>query len=391
MSKLKEGSKILIANDSVGITGVQVSTKNLTKEIEKRGYEVILLQPTDDEFLNITVPVEKQFQWTLFATPVVTKRILNERPDAILITTVEAPIGKATKDVCRTLESRKIVKDCPFTLMYTTNHGIYIEKNIDNAIFNNNLAAKPTLKKVEEQIINAVESEFLRNRFSGAERVLVNSKSSKEKLNGIGIDNVVVAPRGIDLKAYHLPTPDDENPYLKFDWYQNDPKPVLLYLGRVAFEKDIHLFLEGDQPGYHRVVVGPGPALNSLRNTYGDKEDVHFIGPVPNEQVPSFFMYARLSFFPSSFDTFGLTIIESAACGTPVVAYHVPGPKDVIKDDVMGIIVKKGRPLFEGLSRALDIDRIECSEYTRKKYSWKKSAKKILENLYPIKWGKDKD
>ena len=159
----------------------------------------------------------------------------------------------------------------------------------------------------------------------------------------------------------------------------------------MAFEKDIHLFLEGDQPGYHRVVVGPGPALNSLRNTYGDKEDVHFIGPVPNEQVPSFFMYARLSFFPSSFDTFGLTIIESAACGTPVVAYHVPGPKDVIKDDVMGIIVKKGHPLFEGLSRALDIDRIECSEYTRKKYSWKKSAKKILENLYPIKWGKDKD
>jgi len=391
MSKLKEGSKILIANDSVGITGVQISTKNLSKEIKKRGYKVVLLQPTDKEFLNITVPIEKQFQWTLFATPVVAKRILNEKPDAILITTVEAPIGKATRDVCRILESRKIAKECPFTLMYTTNHGISIDKNIDNAIFNNTLAAKPNLKKAEESIINAIESEFLKNRFSGAKRVLVNSKSSKEKLNEIGIDNVAVVPRGINLKAYHLPSPEDENPYLKYDWYQEDPKPVLLYLGRVAFEKDIHLFLAGEHPEYHRVVVGQGPALNALRNEYGTGQNIHFMGPVPNEDVPNFFMHARLSFFPSSFDTFGLTIIESAACGTPVVAYHVPGPKDVIKEGVMGIMVKEGRSLFQGLSRALEIDRLECSEYTRKKYSWKKSAKKILENLYPIKWEKNKN
>lgn len=386
MGKLKEGSKILIANDSVGLTGVQVSTRNIAKEMEKKGYQVVLLQPTDKDFLNITVPIEKQFQWTLFATPVVTKRILQEKPDAILITTVEAPIGKATKDVCQILEARKVVKECPFTLMYTTNHGIFLDKTINNAIFNNNLAAKPSLKKLEEQIIYSIESEFLKSRFSGAKRILVNSKSSKEKLKSIGLENVVVAARGIDQKAYHLPTAGDQNPYLKFDWYQKDPKPVLLYLGRVAFEKDIHLFLEGDHPEYHRVVAGPGPALNSLENEYGANDDIHFIGPVPNEEAPSYFMYARLSFFPSSFDTFGLTIIESAACGTPVVAFDVPGPRDVIKDGVIGIKIRSGNSLFDGLGPALEIDRIACSEYTRKKYSWKKSAKKVLENLGPIKW-----
>jgi glycosyltransferase involved in cell wall biosynthesis len=388
MSKLEKGSKILIANDSVGITGVQVSTKNIAKEMKKMGYKVVLLQPTDKEFLKITIPLEKQFKWTLFATPAVTKRILKEKPDAILITTVEAPIGKSTKDVCQTLESRKIAKHCPFTLMYTTNHGIYFDKTIDNVFFNNNLKTKQNLKKIEKQIIYSIESEFLKNRFSGAKRVLVNSESSKEKLLEIGINNVEVAPRGINLKAYHLPTSNDVNPYLQFDWYQSDPKPVLLYLGRVAFEKDIHLFLKGEYPDYHRVVAGPGPALNSLRREYGNNQHIHFIGAVPNENVPNYFMYARLSFFPSSFDTFGLTIIESAACGTPVVAYKVPGPKDVIKNGIMGITVQKENTLFDSLDKALEIDRLACSEYTRKKFSWKKSTKKILENLYPIKWGK---
>ena len=389
MSKLKEGSKILIANDSVGITGVQVSTRNLAKAMKKRGYKVVILQPTDKEFLNITIPIDNQFQWTLFATPVVTKRILEEKPDAILISTVEAPIGKSTKDVCQILKSRKIVKECPFTLMYTTNHGIFINKTIDNAILNKNHEPKPNRKRLQEQIVDSIESDFLRNRFSGAKRVLVNSESSKEKLDDIGINHVVVVPRGIDHHAYHLPSPDDSNPYANYDWYQNDPKPILLYLGRVAFEKDIHLFLEGDHPEFHRVVAGQGPALNSLRKDYGENRDIHFIGPVPNEHVPEYFMFARLSFFPSSFDTFGLTIIESAACGTPVVAYDVPGPKDVIKNGVMGITVQKDDSLFSGLWKALEIDRIKCSEYTREHFSWKKSAKKILENLYPIKWGKD--
>lgn len=389
MGKLKEGSKILIANDSVGITGVQVSTKNISEQLRKRGYSVVLLQPTDKEFLKIIVPIEKQFKWTLFASPVVTKRIIDEKPDAILITTVEAPIGKSTKDICQLFESLNIAKECPFTLMYTTNHGIFLNKTIDNAIFNNTLETKPNLKKIEEKIVDSIEGEFIRNRFSGAKRILVNAESSKEKLENIGITNAVVVPRGIDLKAFHLPSSKDANPYLEFDWYQQNPKPILLYLGRVAFEKDIHLFLEGEHPDYHRVVAGQGPALNNLRKNYGENENIHFLGPIPNENVPQFFMYARLSFFPSSFDTFGLTIIESAACGTPVVAYEVAGPKDVIKNGVMGITVKKDKNLFKGLSQALEIDQILCSEYTRQHFSWKKSTKKILNNLYPIKWVKD--
>lgn len=387
MKKLKKGSKILIANDSVGITGVQVTVSNISRKLEEEGYEVVIMQPTDKEFLKITIPLDNQFQWTLFATPVVTQKILSEKPDAILITTVEAPIGRATRDVCEFLEDSKVAKKCPYTLMYTTNHGIGLSKNIDNSFFGNLANRNSRIKDLGDRVIYSVEEKFLRNRFLGAKRVIVNAQSSKEKLAKIGIKNIVVSPRGIDHKSFHLPTKEDENPYLSYQWYKDKPKPVLLYLGRVAFEKDIQLFLEGDYPDYHRVVAGDGAALSSLKKEFGEKEGVHFVGSIAREKVPGYFMYARLNIFPSSFDTFGITIIESAACGTPVIAFDVPGPKDVIKPGVMGVVLPQGKNLFEDLDKALKINRKKCSSYTRENFSWGKSTEKLLENLYPIKWG----
>lgn len=388
MKKLKEGSKILIANDSVGITGVQTSVKNIARELVEEGYDVVLMQPNDREFLSVTVPVDKQFQWTLFATPVVTRRILEERPDAILITTVEAPIGKATRDVCQFLESTGLCRSCPYTLMYTTNHGIGLHKNINNSKLGELASSSKRIREIESKVIYSVEERFLQSRFLGAECVLVNAQSSKEKLEKIGIKNVVVAPRGIDQEEFHLPTDRDDNPYSQYKWYKNDPKDILLYLGRVAFEKDIHLCLEGDYPEYHRVVAGEGAALTSLKKKYGGNKNIHFIGAIPHDEVPQYFMFARISMFPSSFDTFGITIIESAACGTPVIGFDVPGPKDVIKPGIMGVIIPKGKNLFSGLEDALSIDRQKCSEYTKNNFSWNKSAKGVIENLYPIKWGK---
>ena len=386
MDKLKKHGKILIANDSVGYTGVQVTVTNLVSILEEKGYEVVVMQPTDKEFLKIKVPAEEQFTWTLFATPVVTERILIEKPDAILITTVEAPIGKATKEVCEFLKNSQMCTQCPYSLMYTTNHGTGAYKNLNNILRGNTSDKNKNINDIEKKIIYSVEERFIQNRFSGAKRVLVNAQSSKEKLEDIGINNISVIPRGIDLERFHLPNKSDTNPYLNYDWYVNDPKPVLLYLGRVAFEKDIHLFLEGKYPDYHRVIAGPGIALNSLKRKYGKDKYIHFTGPISRENVPKFFMFSRLSFFPSSFDTFGITIIESASCGTPVVGFDVPGPKDVIKQDVMGIIVPKGKNIFDGLDRALKIDRKKCSEYTRGNYSWEKSVDGLLDNLYQINW-----
>ena len=386
MKKLKKGDKILIANDSLGITGVQTYITQTEKVLRKMGFEVVRIEPSDPEFF--TLPVYKDFNWALFATPIVTQKILKERPDAIFITTVEGPVGNATKNVCKFFEQSKYCKNCPYTASYTTNHGKYIKKLLEHSLLGEMSDGIDIAKNIENGIIDFSETQFLKNKFSGAKKIMVNSKDSKKKLAKIGFKNVSISKRGIDPKQSRLPQKGDINPFEQYDWYRENPLPILITLGRVAYEKDLQLFLTGDHPEYHRVIVGDGPAMEYLKNIAKDKENIHFVGKVPNDQVSSYFQFARVMFFPSSFDTFGQTMIESSACGTPVIGYNVQGPKDVIKKGVTGIILAPGKDMFEGLSKALEIDRVKCSQYTQENFSWQKATEELVDNLYRIKWRK---
>ncbi len=384
--KLKKGSKILIANDSLGITGVQTYVSKTAEHLEKMGYRVVRLEPNDNDFF--TLPAYKDFNWTVFATPIVTRKLLQEKPDAILITTIEAPIGTATKNVCEFLEISRYCKSCPYTASYTTDHGMFVKKLLEQSLVGSISSRIDIAKKIENKVVDFSEAQFLRSKYYGAKKIMVNAQSSKEKLEKMKLKNVEISKRGIDAFQFHLPTKDDENPYEQYDWYREKKLPILIYLGRVAYEKDIQLFLEGDLPGYHRVVAGDGPAMEYLKSISKGKKNIHFVGKVDYSKVKNYFQYARVTFFPSSFDTFGQTIVESAACGTPVVGFNVQGPKDVIKRGVMGVIVPSGTSLFSGLSKALRINRKKCSRYTLKSFSWGKATMELLENLYPIKWRK---
>ena len=386
MKKLKKGDKILIVNDSVGITGVQTYVIQTEKVLKEMGFEVVRLEVSDKEFLKL--PVYKDFNWALFATPIVTKKVLEERPDGILITTVEAPVGSAMKNVCRFLESSKYCKSCPYTVSYTTDHGRAIKKMLEHSIVGEMSSGIEIAKNIENGIIDFSEIQFLKNKFSGAKKIMVNSKSSKKKLKKLGFKNIVLSKRGIDPKQSHLPEEGDVNPYEQYDWYRENPLPILISLGRVAYEKDIQLFLTGDHPEYHRVIVGDGPAMEYLKGIAKGKENIHFVGKVPNDQVSSYFQFARVMFFSSSFDTFGQTMIESSACGTPVIGYDVQGPKDVIKKGVTGIILAPGKDMFDALPKALEIDRKKCSEYTQENFSWQKATEELVDNLYRIRWRK---
>ena len=79
------------------------------------------------------------------------------------------------------------------------------------------------------------------------------------------------------------------------------------------------------------MVVGDGPALARLKQRY---PDVHFLGALSGEALAAAYAAADVFVFPSRTDTFGLVMIEALACGTPVAAYPVPGPIDVLDDEV---------------------------------------------------------
>lgn len=106
----------------------------------------------------------------------------------------------------------------------------------------------------------------------------------------------------------------------------------LVYMGRVAVEKNIEAFLALDLAG-RKVVVGDGPDLEHLRGAW---PDVHFVGARFGVELAEVLPAADVSVFPSLTDTFGLVIIEAMACGLPVAAFPVTGPIDIIEQGVTG-------------------------------------------------------
>ena len=111
-------------------------------------------------------------------------------------------------------------------------------------------------------------------------------------------------------------------------------QPVFLYVGRIAVEKNIKAFLDLDLPG-RKVLVGGGPQARELGRLY---PDAIFTGPREGEELAEAYASADVFVFPSLTDTFGLVLLEALACGVPVAAYPVCGPKDVLTDPEAGVL-----------------------------------------------------
>jgi glycosyltransferase involved in cell wall biosynthesis len=182
---------------------------------------------------------------------------------------------------------------------------------------------------------------------SASSGVMVATQSLEDELEAHGFQNLKRWSRGVDLKLFR-PQPKDLVPAL------NDlPRPIHMYVGRVAIEKNIKAFLEMDAKG-SKVVVGDGPQMASLKKAH---PDVIFVSAKKGEELAAHYAAADLFVFPSLTDTFGLVMLEAMACGVPVAAFPVPGPKDVV-----GI---KGRGTRGGFSQqvgALDDDLSKAAE-----------------------------
>jgi glycosyltransferase involved in cell wall biosynthesis len=153
-------------------------------------------------------------------------------------------------------------------------------------------------------------------------------------------------------------------------------KPVFIYVGRVAVEKNIEAFLKLDLPG-SKVVVGDGPAREELHVKY---PDAHFVGSKFGEDLARHYADADVFVFPSFTDTFGLVILEAAACGTPVAGFIAPGPKDILPGTGAGVV---DRDLQKACLEALKLRR-EDARALAEKYSWRACAEDFRRNLEPL-------
>jgi glycosyltransferase involved in cell wall biosynthesis len=192
--------------------------------------------------------------------------------------------------------------------------------------------------------------------------------SLRQELTRRGFTKVRAWTRGVDLERFR---PGEG------DAWSGLPRPVFLYAGRVAIEKNIEAFLALDLPG-SKVVVGDGPALPSLKQRF---PQVTFTGYRDNGALARSYSGADVFVFPSRTDTFGLVLLEALAAGTPVAAFPVTGPIDVITDPRVGAL---DEDLRAACLKALECDREACRLHAEA-WSWDACVAQFKAALVPIR------
>jgi glycosyltransferase involved in cell wall biosynthesis len=155
------------------------------------------------------------------------------------------------------------------------------------------------------------------------------------------------------------------------------PRPIFLYVGRIAVEKNVEAFLDLDLPGT-KVVAGDGPSRQDLEQTY---PDALFLGLRTGEDLAKIYASADVFVFPSRTDTFGIVLLEALASGLPVAAFPVPGPSDVIGSSDAGVL---DEDLGLACRKALTIPRERARAFSLN-YTWTESARQFLDNVISVR------
>ena len=330
--------KIAIITDTwhPNLNGVVTSLSYTKKYLELKGLEVRVIHPK--EFSSVRVPTETNLHFALLTSKQMQEVIKKERPDYIHIAT-EGPMGFAARSAC-------LKNKWKFTTFYHTQLPEYLSARFALHI----------------QLTYA----YMRWFHSASEKVIVSTESLKQQLEQKKFKRVTVVPLGVDVEKFI------KNPNAKIP--PGLEKPVFVYLGRVAPEKNIEAFLKCTLPG-SKLIIGDGPARKSLEKKY--KAHTKFVGYKKDQELVDLLSTSDVMVFPSKTDTFGLTILEAMACSMPVAAFDVAGPKDLITNGVDGFL---GDDLQANAIKCLKLSAENCRKKALK-FSWANFADKFFENL----------
>ena len=331
--------RILLATDAwePQVNGVVRTLTRTVAECRAMGHEVEVISP--DQFKTVPLPTYPEIRLALGAYEEIRERFKAFEPDGIHIAT-EGPIGMASRRICMEWK-------LPFTTSYHTKYPEYVAARLPVPL--------------------SLGYAFMRWFHNPSGRVMVATPTMRADLEKHGFRNISPWSRGVDTEMFR--------PDLAPIYDKDVARPVFVYVGRVAVEKNIEAFLALDLPGT-KVIVGDGPSRAELEKKYPAAK---FLGAKFGEELARCYRDADVFVFPSLTDTFGLVILEAMACGTPVAAYPAPGPIDIIPGSGAGAI---DEDLKKACLACLDIDRKAVRAYAEK-FSWRASAEEFVRNLQP--------
>jgi len=326
--------RVLIVTDAwtPQVNGVVRTLQATGAELERHGSIVRFLTPEGHP--TLPCPTYPEIRLAIFPRRRVKREIEAFDPDALHIAT-EGPLGWAARSVA--LESGR-----SFTTAYHTRFPEYVQARTGLPV--------------------AIGSAVLRHFHRPSRGVMVPSKTIIHELAARGFQNLRHWTRGVDTSLFR-PLP-----------VERPRHPVFLYVGRVAVEKNIEAFLRLSLPG-EKWVVGDGPQMAELQRRY---PEVHWKGVRRGQALAEAYNQASVFVFPSRTDTFGLVMAEAMACGTPVAAFPVAGPIDVVGSG-SGVLAED---LAEASIRALNCSRADVLAWATQ-YTWPEATRQFSSYLVP--------
>ncbi|PID84212.1 alpha-mannosyltransferase [Candidatus Gracilibacteria bacterium] len=335
--------KILILTDthSCQTNGVTRCLDYLTLPFDANtNIEVV----SSDNFVSVPFIGYKEIRLSLAFPQKIFKKIEEIRPDAVHIMT-EGPIGFTAAFVCKKYK-------IPYTTTFHTKFPEYL--------YLRNRLIRPSIVHRYLRFIHDVSA-----------KIFISHKGVQKYLENEGYKSFEIVPLGIDHEIFKLPAGQKST----------HSKPRLLFVGRIAVEKNIEDFLKISDD-YEKIVVGDGPLREELEAMYPTAK---FLGVKKGEELARIYQESDVFVFPSKTDTLGLVNLEALACGTPVVAYDLETMRGVVKNGVSGVLVSEEENLESGIETALKLNTQDICEDI-KKYNWKNYQKTFIQSQIPINY-----
>lgn len=337
---MKKTLLILTDTTSDQVNGVTRSIDNLASQIPDDIHLEII---SADDFFSVPLLGYKEIRLSLSFPQQVYKKIAEIRPDFIHIET-EGPIGLSAATVCKKYK-------IPYTTSFHTKFPEYLQMRS---------------RLIKEKYVH----EYLHYIHDGAEKIFISNDGMIPYIKRNAYGNYAVVPLGIDHNQFYA---DEKNLFL------DESRIKLLFVGRIAVEKNIEKFLQISD-SYAKYVVGDGPEKQKLQNKF---PNTLFLGKRRGKVLADIYRSVDIFIFPSQTDTLGLVNLEAMACGKPVIAYDIENMRGIIKNNFNGILVNEKENLEDGIEKALSILPENCIK-TAKQFCWKNHTEKFLENQIAI-------
>ncbi|WP_426702708.1 glycosyltransferase family 4 protein [Rhodanobacter sp. Col0626] len=309
------------------INGVALTVHSLAAGLAAHGHDIDLIRPRQSqpqqaepgidvlEVRGGALPRYPGLRFGLPAGRTLRQHWSQQRPDAVYVAT-EGPLGWSAMRAARRM-------GIPLSSGFHTRFDSYADH-------------------YGVGLLTPLVRGYLRRFHQRAAATLVPTDALAQELHDMGISNARLLRRAVDTQLFHPSRRDDD---LRAAWGVDAATPVVLYVGRIAPEKNLELAIQAFRaiqrrvPGARYVWVGDGPARAALEAAH---PDFIYAGVQRGEALARHYASADLFPFPSLSETFGNVIIEALATGVPVVAYAEGAAREHLVDGVNGYCIASG-------------------------------------------------